>query len=225
MSWALYTALTLVQAAVLIRVLLRPHREPTSRIAWVAAIAALPIVGILAYLLFGEVNIGWRRVERKRRVQQQMPPLAACAAGDEANFKAEIPPPYEHLFQMGHSISKAPAFGGNTATLLPDSNATIDAMVEDIDAAEQTVHLLFYIWLPDNNCCKIVEALKRAAARGGDNEGGDHDRCRRKSARSQADWHCVCGRDSNLQSSRNSLIPGHIQGTSGARLSIEGMRR
>ena len=28
------------------------------------------------------------------------------------------------------------------------------------------VHVLFYIWLPDHNGCKVVEALKRAAARG-----------------------------------------------------------
>ncbi|MGB5299361.1 MAG: cardiolipin synthase, partial [Thiogranum sp.] len=34
------------------------------------------------------------------------------------------------------------------------------------DAAGQYVHLLFYIWLPDGNGCRIVEALKRAAARG-----------------------------------------------------------
>ncbi len=32
--------------------------------------------------------------------------------------------------------------------------------------ATDHVHLLFYIWLPDNNGCKMVEALKRAAARG-----------------------------------------------------------
>ena len=39
-------------------------------------------------------------------------------------------------------------------------------MVADIDAATEHVHLMFYIWLPDNNGCKIVEALNRAAARG-----------------------------------------------------------
>jgi cardiolipin synthase len=39
-------------------------------------------------------------------------------------------------------------------------------MVNDIDAARQHVHLLFYIWLADNNGCKVVEALKRAAGRG-----------------------------------------------------------
>jgi len=39
-------------------------------------------------------------------------------------------------------------------------------MVTDIDAAEEHVHLLFYIWLADHNGRKMVDALKRAAARG-----------------------------------------------------------
>jgi cardiolipin synthase len=39
-------------------------------------------------------------------------------------------------------------------------------MVNDIDAAKDHVHVLFYIWLPDRNGRKVVEALKRAAARG-----------------------------------------------------------
>jgi cardiolipin synthase len=49
---------------------------------------------------------------------------------------------------------------------MKDSNAAIEAMVADIDAARDHVHLLFYIWLPDNNGLRVVEALKRAAARG-----------------------------------------------------------
>jgi cardiolipin synthase len=39
-------------------------------------------------------------------------------------------------------------------------------MVADIDAARLHVHLLFYIWLTDNNGCKIVDAVIRAAGRG-----------------------------------------------------------
>ena len=38
-------------------------------------------------------------------------------------------------------------------------------MVADIDAAQDHVHLTFYIWLPDNNGLKVVDALKRAATR------------------------------------------------------------
>lgn len=155
-----------IELAVIVRVILRPHRQPASRVAWVAVITVLPGLGILAYLLFGEVNIGRRRVERMRKVLERMPALATSTAGDEPNLKADVPPQYEHLFRVGQSISGFEPLGGNSARLLADSNATIDAMVADIDAAEHHVHLLFYIWLADNNGLKIVEALKRAAARG-----------------------------------------------------------
>jgi cardiolipin synthase len=162
----IFTVHGLIEVALIIRVMLRPHREPASRIAWVAVIAAIPVLGILAYILFGEVNIGRRRVARVRDVLARMPDVAVCAVGDEANFAADIPQPHEHLFHLGHSISGFHPVGGNSARLLADSNATIDEMVADIDAAEDHVHLLFYIWLPDKNGCKIVEALKRASARG-----------------------------------------------------------
>ena len=64
-----FTTLTLaagaaVQIAVLVRVMVRPHREPASRIAWVAVVMALPLIGVLAYILFGEVNIGRKRGAR-----------------------------------------------------------------------------------------------------------------------------------------------------------------
>jgi cardiolipin synthase len=156
----------LIEFAVILRVLLRPHREPTSRIAWIVVIATLPVAGILAYILFGEVNIGRRRIARMKKVLESLPPVAAAAVGDESRLEAEIPERYRHLFRVGHSISGFAPVGGNTASLLADSNATIDAMVADIDAAQDHVHLLFYIWLADINGCKIVEALKRAAIRG-----------------------------------------------------------
>jgi cardiolipin synthase len=49
---------------------------------------------------------------------------------------------------------------------MKDSDAAIDEMVADIDAARHHVHLMFYIWLPDGNGSKMVQALKRAAGRG-----------------------------------------------------------
>jgi len=156
----------LVELLLVVRVLLRPHREPASRIAWVVVIVTLPVVGILTYILFGEVNIGRRRVARLHKVLDGMPAFPAAAPGDAGNLDGNVPERYGHLFRLGHSISGFEPVGGNSAHLLADSNAAIDAMVADIDAAGHHVHLLFYIWLPDGNGCKVVEALKRAAARG-----------------------------------------------------------
>jgi cardiolipin synthase len=156
----------LIEILVIIRVILRPHRGPTSRLAWIVVIATIPVVGILAYLLLGEVNIGRRRVNRMQRVFARLPPYVAPHNECDHPSLPQVPEHYAHLFRVGQSISSFEAAGGNQASLLPDSNAVIDAMVRDIDAAQDHVHLLFYIWLPDNNGCKVVEALKRAAARG-----------------------------------------------------------
>jgi len=156
----------LIELALILRILLLPRRQPASRIAWIVVITTLPVGGILAYLLFGEANIGRRRVARVRKVVKEMPDFPAAVPGDEANLEANVPEQYLHLFRVGQSISTFNPIGGNSAQLPADSNAVIEAMVTDIDAAEQHVHLLFYIWLPDGNGCKIVEALQRAASRG-----------------------------------------------------------
>jgi cardiolipin synthase len=155
--------LVLVVLALIVRVLLRPHREPASRIAW---IIALPMLGILAYLLLGETNIGRRRVARMREVISQLPDVTDAAGADAANLQADVPQRYAHLFQVGKTINGFAPVGGNRARLMQDSNAAIASMVADIDAAKEHVHLMFYIWLPDNNGCKVVDALKRAATRG-----------------------------------------------------------
>jgi cardiolipin synthase len=158
-------ALVLAEFATIARILLRPHRDPSSRIAWLVVVALLPVLGILAYLLFGEVNIGRRRVERVRKVLAGLPTeIANKDSGNSA--EVAVHERHENLFRLGQSISGFCPVGGNTALLMADSNAAIDAMVADIDAAQQHVHLLFYIWLPDNNGRKVIDALKRAAARG-----------------------------------------------------------
>ncbi len=159
-------AMALLEIAVIARVLLRPHRDPASRIAWVLLIGVLPLFGMLAYLLFGEVNIGRSRVARLRTVLAQMPPASGLDDGTGTSALAAVPERHRHLFNLGQSISGFPPVLGSTGQLLADSNASIDAIVADIDAAEDHVHVLFYIWLPDKNGCKVVDALKRAAARG-----------------------------------------------------------
>ena len=156
----------LVQIALVVRVLLRPHRDPASRATWIVVIAALPVLGILSYILLGETNIGRRRTARRREVISRLMAVAHTTASQLAKVEAGVPQRYAHLFELGKSINGFGPIGGNQARLMQDSNAAITAMVADIDAASDHVHLMFYIWLADNNGCRVVEALKRAAARG-----------------------------------------------------------
>ena len=155
-----------IQVFLVGRVLLRPHRDPASRIAWILVILAAPFVGIIAYLFLGETNIGRKRIERLKKVSELMPSISEVPGIDAPEFRADVSGRADHLFRVVSSINGFTPLGANSATLMKDSNATIDAMVEDIDNAKEHVHLCFYIWLTDNNGKKMAEALKRAAARG-----------------------------------------------------------
>ena len=155
----------LIQLGLLVRVLLRPNRDPASRIAWAVVVLALPVAGILSYLLLGETNVGKRRRQRLQQVLAGLPDVTAVA-GMEAALRPTIPDHRQSLFDVGRSISGYEPLGGNRGTLMDNTDRAIDRMVEDIDAATHHVHILFYIWLPDRNGTKMAEAVMRAAARG-----------------------------------------------------------
>jgi len=155
-----------IEVALVVRIMLRPHRDPASRIAWLAVVALLPGIGLLAYLLFGEVNLGERRVARMRGISAQLPDSIAVRDVDQMNAASNIPPLYEGVFEFCRSVNGFAPIGGNAARLFTSSNASIDSIVADIDAARDHVHVVFYIWLTDHNGLKVAEALERAARRG-----------------------------------------------------------
>lgn len=162
-----YTAaIVLVELTFVVRAILRPHRTPASRAAWVVVIAAVPIFGIFCYLLFGETDIGRRRRERILKINAELPTIPQPSTKRAPASQTAIPAAYENLFEMAESISGFPTVSGNRAKLFSDSNETIQSLVADIHAATEHVHLLFYIWLTDNNGCRVVDAVIQAAQRG-----------------------------------------------------------
>ena len=152
----------LILLSFIVRVLLRPHREPASRIAWLVVLVALPVLGIVLYIFLGETNLGRKRVKRRKEIEDRLPTLENLS---ELGV-ADIPEQYMHLFHTGKTANGFDPVEGNRGRLMKDSNATITSMVADMDAAEDFIHLEFYIWLRDNNGLKVVDALKRAAAPG-----------------------------------------------------------
>jgi cardiolipin synthase len=156
----------LIQLLMILRVLLRRHRDPAARVAWIVVVLTLPVVGIIAYLLLGETNIGVKRDARMRKVMASLPDVNDIPGWGNQQMKPKLNENIASLFGVGKSISGFDPVAGNQASLMADSNVAIDTMVADIDAATDHVHLLFYIWMPDNNGTKMAAALKRAVARG-----------------------------------------------------------
>lgn len=163
MTWqAIGSVVVLVaDALTIVRALLRPHREPASRLAWIIAILALPILGVIFYLLLGETRISGPRRTRGKEINARLPrPPGNYESEGEAGGAHWAP------FALARTVNHLDPTGGNSARLAADSNAAVDEMIGDVDAARETVHGCFYIWLADNNGLKLKDAFIRAAKRG-----------------------------------------------------------
>ena len=165
--WALL--LFLVHLLVVVRALTRSNRTPASRVAWVAVIMSLPVVGILAYLLLGETNIGATRVRRLREAEASLGPLKQP--------ETAVPDHAAPLFDLASSINHFHATGGNRIELLGDPGASpqepklncytaLNRLISDIEQSREQVHIAFYIWLDDATGQRVAQAVAAAARRG-----------------------------------------------------------
>ena len=55
-----------------LRAITRPNRTPASRVAWIAVIMCLPVIGVVAYLFLGETSIGRKRSHRLRDAESRL---------------------------------------------------------------------------------------------------------------------------------------------------------
>jgi len=157
---AIWLTLAAVHLGVVLRAILLDGRDAYARAAWLLLLIALPGIGTVLYLLFGEPWISATFRRRARDAYRALLPYAPQAAS------AALSPATQSAFRTCEAASKWPVSIGNTARIAPDADSAITAIVADIDAAMRTVHLSFYIWLGDHNGTKVVDAVCRAARRG-----------------------------------------------------------
>lgn len=153
-------------AAVAVYLLLRRKWQPSTTLAWLIVIVALPIVGILAYLMVGEVRLGRRRIRRHAEIVRRS--RAHVARRWTADSRAEVSERYRSIAILAETAGGMGPRAGNLLELFSKTDSVIDALIRDIDGAKLHCHLLFYIYLADGTGTRLGEALGRAAQRGVD---------------------------------------------------------
>ncbi|MCE9687240.1 cardiolipin synthase [Shewanella sp. AS16] len=152
-------------AAITLRVVFKRRAIGVS-FAWLMIIYVLPLVGILAYLMFGELNLGRKRA---KRAKQTFGPYARWFR----RAYRDCLPDAEALRPYGKSISALcerqlgiPALSGHRLSLQSIPAQILTQLVEDIATAQHSIHIEFYIWYPGGLADKVADALCQAAARG-----------------------------------------------------------
>lgn len=157
-----------ILVATVFRIFLRENRTPASRIAWIFVVITIPYLGVLAYFLLGEVNVGKNYNQRlDRTVRDLFKKFGGRQTGNWEKSKAYLKNPhYKNVFQYSCSLTAFQPVGGNQAKLLGGPEDIIKAIIADIDAAQISFHGIYYIWFDDHTGQNFAHALIRAAKRG-----------------------------------------------------------
>ncbi|MEI7703753.1 MAG: cardiolipin synthase [Deltaproteobacteria bacterium] len=139
------------------------RRSPNAARAWLLLILVQPLVGVALYAVFGRAYLPGRRKERQELATRFIEKARADAG---VRTVADVGEPRQATAVLAARLGAFPVVPGNRVELIDDYGGVIDRLVADIDAARESVHLLFYIFEPDATGQRVADAVRRAAARG-----------------------------------------------------------
>lgn len=167
-SWLLGTlSIILTLSGIFIGVVIfLENRQPAKTITWLILLALFPLVGFIFYMTFG-------RDYRKRKLFKQKALL------DEEHFSRfesnrpinqdELDKMGSHqqaLFKLAHKLGKSPiSFTTDTEVLTNGAN-TFNRIIEELEKAEEHIHLEYYIVRSDEIGNKIKDVLIKKAKEG-----------------------------------------------------------
>ena len=140
------------------------NRKPSTGMAWLILILAVPFLGFLAFLLLGSTHVEKRRHDKQRHVNDlvrqrtaSIPAGAATAGWRSAHASAAT---------LNRNLGTLPVVAGNTVQLHTDYGGFFAAMTDAVDEAQRFVHVEFYISAWDTTTSGLFDALVRASKRG-----------------------------------------------------------
>ncbi len=173
-SWVTFTVTGLywlLTLSVIARVLAR-RRPVSAALAWILVIALIPVAGMIAYLLLGELSLGRRRERLAEAMSSHH--LVVNPRDRDRKPTAEPPTPATPVaFAVQQMLHHQLGLGtlphvGLRPLATPDD--VFDSLLADINRAEESIRMEFYIWYPGKRVDAIADALTTAAARGIDIE-------------------------------------------------------
>ena len=165
------TLLSLLHLALVLGISIRViMRRPNTGVAlaWLFIVAAIPYVGAFFYFLLGERRINKGRVRRitARRADYKKLVQRGIDRGLTDVPWERHPPEAKEMDQLGRTMVGFPTVTGSTGKLYSVTDEILDQLAQDIDQAERSVLMEFYIWNAGGKADTVLEALISAAQRG-----------------------------------------------------------
>jgi cardiolipin synthase len=165
------TVIALVHIAIMLAISIRVIMRRPARgvaLAWLLLVSVFPIGGAVVYLLVGERRISPRRsreidtlrLDYRKVSNSEIPARLTEIDWTRHSLAAR------GMDRIGRNLVGSPTVHGSRFALLSDTEEMLIAIARDIDAAQTSVMMEFYIWNEGGVADEVMEALIRAARRG-----------------------------------------------------------
>jgi cardiolipin synthase len=157
-------ALVLAEVVVVILALgvIPGGRKPSTGMAWLILVLAVPYLGIIAFALFGSTSVGRKRRAWQFRVNEE---VKAAARAQDAGLATTVGDP-GGAARLNETLGALPMSVGNTVAVHADYAGTVEAMRVEVEKAQTFVHVEFYITAWDDVTASFFETLADVAERG-----------------------------------------------------------
>ena len=145
-----------------IGVVLGENRNPVKSIAWVLVLLLLPVLGLVIYLVFGRSLKGMRLISRSNLRDLRRMNDFVRTDGVEADLSEDS----RQVISLADKLSGGHLFQGNAIDVFTSGREKFDALLRDIEAAKEYVHLQYFIIENDAVGRELIELLKRKAREG-----------------------------------------------------------
>lgn len=152
-----------LRIGVTLHILMRRRPLPVT-LTWTMIVLLTPVLGIILYILFGELRLGADRLIWKKRFTNVLFERAVAILGERGVLTA--PTADAPIASFIAQSTGLPPVHNNRLELLNTSDAFLTRLAADIDSAQQTVSLQTYIWHVTPKTRIVADALIRAARRG-----------------------------------------------------------
>ena len=137
-------------------------------LAWLLLVSAVPFAGAFIYLLVGERRIGLRRANRIAKLRTDFRKIRETAIREglmDVDWSRHVPAA-KAMDRLGQRLRGAPTVHGSRFRMFTDTPEILRTIVDDVDAAQTSVLMEFYIWNEGGLADEVLEAVIRAAQRG-----------------------------------------------------------
>ncbi|MBR5085718.1 MAG: cardiolipin synthase [Muribaculaceae bacterium] len=166
-SRLIFTILYGITAVAIIGVVVSENRNPVKTLAWITVLVLLPVVGIILYIFFGRSLRHIRMISRKKRVKlaNRDDIKHLMKTRQVVNYEVEKSD-RQQMINLVNSVQGSPYLANNEVEIFTNGKDKFDAFKQDLLAAEQYIHIQYYIIENDTIGNEIADIIKQKAAEG-----------------------------------------------------------